>query len=377
MHGRSAALLAVPQRAASEPAGETLTGALRVVGSCQLVRMLAPKLSALHIGQDAGPTLWGCGHRQLRVRPRVRPTVLPSQSRRFLRGAQCTTLDNPASVNSSAAPDLVHTDLYTIRSSEVGLEGKVEPPALCNLLQELATDHVGQYGLAFEDLKDKETVAWVLSRLRLRVKDWPKWRDSVTIRTWPHELQRLLAIRDFRVFDSDGNEIAEATSSWLCIDLGKKRPVRIPASVRQFYDRALEAHTEVMGMPVPEHAIPDALDTKLDARIEAISKSSEAVEIKKITFPVRRADIDLNRHANNAAFVAWCFESVPPAVWADKQMVDMEISYQSECFYGDTVTSVTHQIAEEGRDGRAVLTLSHTLTNGDGKTLARMCSEWV
>ena len=73
------------------------------------------------------------------------------------------SIESPATPQSTGAgaPLLVLEGEYTIRSSEVGEEGVVEAPALCNLMQELATDHVQKYGFAFGDLEAKESVAWV------------------------------------------------------------------------------------------------------------------------------------------------------------------------------------------------------------------------
>ena len=83
----------------------------------------------------------------------------------------------------------------------------------------------------------------------------------------------------------------------------------------------------------------------------------------------------MNRHANNAAFVAWCLESVPAEIWQEKRLTDMEISYQSESFYGEVLTSTTSKVQESTGEGNTMV-LVHTVTNADAKTLATMCTIW-
>ena len=84
--------------------------------------------------------------------------------------------------------------------------------------------------------------------------------------------------------------------------------------------------------------------------------------------PVRRADLDVNRHVNNVHYVEWLFEPLP-ATWLAWRLTRVEITYKTGAVQGDTVVS-----AAAAADAT---TLVHRLTRqSDGAVLAEAATGW-
>ena len=77
-----------------------------------------------------------------------------------------------------------HVDVFPIRAFECDLHGRLLPRTFCLLLQEAASAHAAELGVAVEGLIERG-VAWVLAQLRLEVHRWPRAGDRLTIETWP------------------------------------------------------------------------------------------------------------------------------------------------------------------------------------------------
>jgi len=243
----------------------------------------------------------------------------------------------------------VHSKVFRVRSYETDPLGRLQVPILCRLLQEAATAHAAELGVAVDALIESG-VAWVLSRLDLRVELWPQADQEIVIETWPAAMNRLLTERRFRILDAPGRQIGSASTLWLVLDLERRRPVRLPVEVvNQLQKLDL----------VPDPARPTELTPPENPDTE-------------LAFTVRRADVDLAGHANNTSFVEWVVEAVPDEVWRGCDLQQLEIQFVAECRRGQTVVSRGELV--EGGDGREV---RHQLTRqGDGAEVARARTIW-
>ena len=60
----------------------------------------------------------------------------------------------------------------------------------------------------------------VISRLKLRINYIPRWGEKLHVSTWTKSIyNHKVALRDYSIRDDNGNMIAEATSSWLIVNL--------------------------------------------------------------------------------------------------------------------------------------------------------------
>jgi acyl-ACP thioesterase len=244
---------------------------------------------------------------------------------------------------------LIYRKEFTVHTYETDARGLARPVALLNFLQDSAGDHAGRLGLSVVDLF-KRNLTWVLSRYHVLIHRYPALGARLEVMTWPSGKHGYFAIRDFEVSDGSGGLILSATSSWMVIGLEKKQAVKVD---------------DVIG---PGYAIEKrALDDPFASLPVLSARESE------VRFRVETAHLDWNRHVNNAVYVQWALEGVPPDVLMSLRPMELEVSYRAEALYGDEVLSAAQRVPEG--DAGAVF-LHQILNAATGAELARLRTRW-
>jgi acyl-ACP thioesterase len=217
-----------------------------------------------------------------------------------------------------------------------------------NQLQDIAWEHASLLKVSVKELFPKN-LTWVLVKLHILVHEYPLWENEVKIRTWPRGSNRMKAFREFQIFDSEGNCMVSATSSWMILNFKTRRPV----SVEEYLQRI---------NPITMKAI--------DSGFSVISEMST----RKYTtgVKVRYQDLDINQHANNVSYIDWCIEPLPETYWKNYQLREFEISYLAEAFYGDSIFSTAFRY-DKGDEKIFLHDLNH---QSDEKELAKAKSRW-
>ena len=229
---------------------------------------------------------------------------------------------------------------FSVRSYESGVENRLSLPSLCNYLQEIAGNHADKLNLGIGKLQ-KGGVSWMLSRLRVSIGRDVGWGDELVIRTWPSGTKgKLAATRDFKgIFG--GEEVFEAVSEWLVVDLAAQRIVRLPENFRSLAPE---------GTPRVAMAAEDG-----GGKFAALSKVDEVSRIL-----VRRSDHDFNDHVNNVHYVEWALEAVP-GDFSAKRVETIDIVFRQAAHAGDELESRVEIV-----DGR---TLRHVIVRKADETL--------
>jgi medium-chain acyl-[acyl-carrier-protein] hydrolase len=245
---------------------------------------------------------------------------------------------------------LPHREPFRVRSYEVDVRERLTMRALCGYLQEAAGIHAALLGASMARLRESG-LAWVLHRLRLEVEECPRQGEALEVVTWPSRFDRVVADREFEVFDERGRRVAAATSRWAVADLRLRRPVRMPEFILQIGGEQRPAPLTLGRTELPAVSQPATLKT----------------------FAVRRSDLDVVRHVNNTQYVDWLLETVPDEVEGELRPAALELVFQREALYGDVVRSETQPIpADRGQ------AFAHVLRHGDaGHELVRAVSFWV
>lgn len=230
----------------------------------------------------------------------------------------------------------LHTERFTIRANEVDVNGNLTLFSLCHFFQEVAGNNAKDLSFDITDLQDQD-MTWVLHRMDIKINAYPKWRDTITIETWPAAGDTLRAFRNYRVLNQEGIELGCCLSYWMMINLKTRRPVRMPQSI---------------------------LDTRFTKRQHVLEVKSNRISkietLNPTSFNVRRSDTDMNLHVNNATYINWMLDSIP--LEKAQSLSDFDIIYMNESVEGDTVSSVFENAMEK--------TLRFQLTNQDGKVIA-------
>lgn len=237
---------------------------------------------------------------------------------------------------------------FVIRSYEIGPSTFVTPQAVCRFLQEAASNHAYRLSLSTREL-DRLNQMWVLSHLTLKMTNYPKWRDTLHIETWPVSPGTgIRAYRDFILRNDQGEELGRASTMWLLLNRDSRRPTRLPGWLSELTSPAIS--------PAFMKEVKDS-DFPL---------SAQATQ----TFPVRANEIDWNLHVNNVCYVEWALEALQPLDRLHQKVVELNIEFVGEAKLGDTILSELFILNNE-------TSLHKICDQHSGKTIARirMCKK--
>jgi medium-chain acyl-[acyl-carrier-protein] hydrolase len=216
---------------------------------------------------------------------------------------------------------------------------------LLNLCQEAAGNHAHFRQLGYADMQARG-MAWVLNRLKIKVFQYPKWMETVTVKTWVSQMQPF-SHRHFQISTNDtsrwniplksgenreGGILANAYSIWIPIDVVSKRPKRL--TQEDFPLNNLEYDCEM----------PEKLgNTVTPSRDEAESIKGGIFSAER---EVKASDLDMLGHVNNAKYVEWLLDDLSNKGIHTKPH-SLEINYLGEVFEKSVVQFFTKKIDTE------------------------------
>ncbi|MEX0988272.1 MAG: acyl-ACP thioesterase domain-containing protein [Bacteroidales bacterium] len=211
---------------------------------------------------------------------------------------------------------------YSVNSYEVDPLGAARLTTIANFLQETAYKHAHSLNLGYTHLNENNR-AWILSRMRIRIFQYPAWDDQVIVETWPRGVDKLFALRDFRIYDTNNLVLAEATTCWLMVDSSNHRPLRIPHDIIKIQTRSDSVFSEIPG----KISLP------------------ETIHIYE-TRMVRYSDLDVVGHVNNVKFIEWCTDLAGPEKFLENTVTDFSINFIGEALPGDQVEISSSEMAD-------------------------------
>ncbi|MEM9721501.1 MAG: acyl-ACP thioesterase domain-containing protein, partial [Bacteroidota bacterium] len=217
---------------------------------------------------------------------------------------------------STLHPDLIRDTQYTIRTYEVNSRKEATVPALIRLMHEAAMENVLKLKMSVWDLEPIH-IAWVLMRKHIRIYRIPMLGETIKIRTHPSGFEKVFTYRDYRVWDADGNKLAEVSTTWLCMDTQTRRMTRIPEHIR-----SLELPPKEECLPSPERK-PLPFGTANH----------------QYPYRVNWFDLDFNSHLNNVHYVQWMLESVDKNLLENANVQEVELQYKAESLLHDEILS--------------------------------------
>lgn len=191
-----------------------------------------------------------------------------------------------------------------MRLGDVTASGRLRLDALARYLQDVASDDVDEVGIERP---------WVLRRSVLRIGELPRFRDDVELTTFCSGTGGRIAER--RTVVSVGDRVAvDVAAIWVYVD-EDGRPARLEDWFFDVYGTAANGRT-VRGRL--QHASPGE-------------------DVDRWSWPLRRADIDVFAHVNNA--VTWAaMEDVLAAEVDGRRLTGAEVEYRAALDVDDDVT---------------------------------------
>ena len=214
-----------------------------------------------------------------------------------------------------------HLNQLSVKSYFINRFGNLSTSFMFYQMQEIAWEHANILGFGYERLK-KENQFWVLSRLHIKIKRRPQWRESFQLETWSRGTDGFYGYRDFNFTDSEGNNIIQATSSWLILDQNTKRIVRLN-NFKEFP----EYHESLMGIN-PARLKPPQYDEKI------------------IFSPVLFNEIDINQHFNTGRYIERITDSYSFDFHTAHEIAELEVNFLKEGMPEDRLAVKKQEVDE-------------------------------
>jgi medium-chain acyl-[acyl-carrier-protein] hydrolase len=236
---------------------------------------------------------------------------------------------------------------FEVMLYDAGPDKKATVRSLFNYMQATADFHSRNLGTSLGDFADKN-LTWVYSRYYTKIIAMPCVYERIYCETWRSGFNRHFVRRDFNIFSSKGEKLAEAAASLALIDLNRRKPVEIPVFIKDQLE------------PEKGEAVPYSFPS-----IENIDKYDYIY-----TTQVRYEDTDINRHMNNASYAQIIFESVRDKFKSRYKLKSIDINFRGEVFAGDMLECMT-QKTDTG------IFLHKMIAGNEKKVILKAESEWI
>jgi len=165
-------------------------------------------------------------------------------------------------------------------------------------------------GFAIDPLMSELGLIWALTRLQIRMIEYPKWGDMITITTSFSQHLRSAAMRDFLIKDLKTQKLLGVVSSiWVCVNTNSKKMIRIPDEVKGMYYPFVVQERESL-IPKGEEKLKIE-DVDLDKATNGRSRFAGHM------------NLDMNNHINNVAYMSWALDLVPDEVFQNYRLAQV------------------------------------------------------
>lgn len=207
----------------------------------------------------------------------------------------------------------------------------VRPSKIVEYMQETANRQCESSGLPLEKLRDEKGLAFILGAISVNIYMPLHAYEEIEVRTWCKEAKSYIFMRYFDIL-RDGVIIAEASSTWVLIDLETKNMVRASnydfLGDKFYYDEPVD----------PAVLLPKARIAK-----EAVMRE---VGKRKICY----SDIDYNMHMNNTHYPDMICDHLDEMTGEIPYFVSkLSLSYLKESPLGATLTVARSNMSEDGK----------------------------
>lgn len=207
-----------------------------------------------------------------------------------------------------------YTQSYFASAGEANAQGELALPWMIGNIIDIATKHANSLGIGNPSMEHLGC-GWVLSRLTIEMKRWPRANESYTLTTWIETWNRHFSGRCFAVKDERGDVVGYARSIWMVIDTATR-------------GNAGTAH-----LNLPEGMIHPESDCPIARQAKHRPIDGEPVALHRVEY----TDIDFYRHVNTLIYSRFVLNSYSLDEFDRNFIGRFEMSFMHEGQYGHTL----------------------------------------
>ncbi len=207
--------------------------------------------------------------------------------------------------------------VFPVRFSDCDSASRLRVSSFFDFMEETAILDAEKNGIGIWKMVENGYTT-VISRIKLRINHVPVWGEKLRVSTWTKSIyEHKVAIRDYSVRDERGSVIAEATSSWLLVNLRTGRA------------EDPESAPFLPALYPEKNAISENLELLLPR------ENPRAVLSKRACY----SDLDMNRHVNNCRYADWVLDALflDPA-FRKMPIRSIQMNYLSEVSAGEEIS---------------------------------------
>lgn len=207
--------------------------------------------------------------------------------------------------------------VFPVRFSDCDSASRLRVSSFFDFMEETAILDAEKNGIGIWKMVENGYTT-VISRIKLRINHVPVWGEKLRVSTWTKSIyEHKVAIRDYSVRDERGSVIAEATSSWLLVNLRTGRA------------EDPESAPFLPALYPEKNAISENLELLIPR------ENPRAVLSKRACY----SDLDMNRHVNNCRYADWVLDALflDPA-FRKMPIRSIQMNYLSEVSAGEEIS---------------------------------------
>lgn len=208
---------------------------------------------------------------------------------------------------------------FTVEVNDIDFRRNLKLSSLFVYLQDMATSHAYNIGVGRDTLQAKYGIIWVLNRALVEIIRHPKFKEEITIETWPEQPDKVFFNRNFIVYDNEGKVIAKAFSQWVVID-NKTRRLRRSSIIEEEFPEVDRERP----ITLSEDKIKPTGDLNLSYK-------------KTVGY----SDIDINEHLNNAKYIDYIMDCFSFEIHKKHSINSIQVDYMHEALPGETIQLYT------------------------------------
>ncbi len=184
---------------------------------------------------------------------------------------------------------------------------------LCNILQLTAATHSEVGGISFSDMQEFHQ-AWVLSKMRVEINRMPRWKDTITVKTWIQSLENSRSTRCLEVYLGD-EKLIGCETFWAVLNTQTRRPEAL-ALPHEHFEK------------YPNHRATEQLFSKIEMGSDRHVIAERTVQL---------SDLDIVNHANNVKYLEWCLDGIDAAKIMSGKLQSFEMNFMKEVALGESL----------------------------------------
>ena len=202
---------------------------------------------------------------------------------------------------------------YKVTTSFCGSDGKMKLYSALQMMQDCSELWMYESEPAVRKFFDDNNMAQLLASRQVEIIREPEFREELTVTTLVYEMKPVYGYRNTFIYDAKGNPCYKTWSMGAFVDksTGKLKRIDEDAMSTLLLEPKLEMNYK-------------------DRHITLPKTDGETLESIK----VQRADIDYNKHLNNANYIRMAMELLPE----DFKVKEMRVEYRTPAKLYDILT---------------------------------------